>query len=288
MRALGSARDRSSTPRPDPCTASRSASSATAACPGCTPRSAAAASWSGARASGVADVGERAASERRRPVPDRLQHQDLHRGDGHAAARRGPARRSTTCSATTCPRCPTRSRSGSASPTSRAWPASRSATSGRPSRTRPPRSCGATSTTSSGSLRPHDHWHYSNVVYAMLGQLIEELDGRSWEESLRTRLLDPLEMRRTSQRLRRRAPRDRLLRRAVRRRAAARAGDGPQGDWRPAAAWPAPPTTWRSGRRSSPTPATLLSADTHRGDVPAADPAHHRRAGTPRWASGSS
>src|SRR4249919_2165271 len=47
-------------------------------------------------------------------------------------------------------------------------------------------------------LRPHQHWHYSNVVFAMLGQLIEELDGRSWEESLRTRLLQPLEMRRTS------------------------------------------------------------------------------------------
>lgn len=47
-------------------------------------------------------------------------------------------------------------------------------------------------------LRPHQHWHYSNVVYAMLGQLIEELDGRSWEESLRTRLLEPLGMRRTS------------------------------------------------------------------------------------------
>jgi CubicO group peptidase (beta-lactamase class C family) len=47
-------------------------------------------------------------------------------------------------------------------------------------------------------LRPHDHWHYSNVVYAMLGQLIEELDGRSWEESLSRRLLDPLGMTRTS------------------------------------------------------------------------------------------
>lgn len=47
-------------------------------------------------------------------------------------------------------------------------------------------------------LPPHQHWHYSNVVYAMLGQLVEELDGRSWEESLRVRLLDPLEMRRTS------------------------------------------------------------------------------------------
>jgi CubicO group peptidase (beta-lactamase class C family) len=47
-------------------------------------------------------------------------------------------------------------------------------------------------------LRPHDHWHYSNVVYAMLGQLIEELDARSWEESLATRLLSPLGMTRTS------------------------------------------------------------------------------------------
>ncbi len=47
-------------------------------------------------------------------------------------------------------------------------------------------------------LKPHQHWHYSNVVYAMLGQLIEELDGRSWEESLTSRLLDPLGMRRTS------------------------------------------------------------------------------------------
>jgi CubicO group peptidase (beta-lactamase class C family) len=47
-------------------------------------------------------------------------------------------------------------------------------------------------------LKPHDHWHYSNVVYAMLGQLIEELDGRSWEESLSVRLLRPLEMTRTT------------------------------------------------------------------------------------------
>jgi len=47
-------------------------------------------------------------------------------------------------------------------------------------------------------LRPHERWHYSNVVYAMLGQLIEELDERPWEESLHTRLLDPLELRRTT------------------------------------------------------------------------------------------
>jgi CubicO group peptidase (beta-lactamase class C family) len=47
-------------------------------------------------------------------------------------------------------------------------------------------------------LKPHHHWHYSNVVFAMLGQLVEELDGRSWEESLRIRLLQPLEMTRTT------------------------------------------------------------------------------------------
>jgi CubicO group peptidase (beta-lactamase class C family) len=47
-------------------------------------------------------------------------------------------------------------------------------------------------------LRPHHHWHYSNVVYAMLGQLVEELDARPWEESLRSRLLQPLEMTRTT------------------------------------------------------------------------------------------
>ena len=47
-------------------------------------------------------------------------------------------------------------------------------------------------------LKPHHHWHYSNVVYAMLGQLVEELDQRPWTESLSARLLDPLEMTRTS------------------------------------------------------------------------------------------
>ena len=46
--------------------------------------------------------------------------------------------------------------------------------------------------------RPHDHWHYSNVVYAVLGQLVERLDGRAWEESLKARILDPLGMTRTT------------------------------------------------------------------------------------------
>jgi len=46
--------------------------------------------------------------------------------------------------------------------------------------------------------RPHDRWHYSNVVYAVLGEVVARLDGRPWAESLRARLLEPLEMRRTT------------------------------------------------------------------------------------------
>ena len=45
---------------------------------------------------------------------------------------------------------------------------------------------------------PHRRWHYSNLVYAMLGRLVAAVDGRSWQESLQARILDPLEMRRTT------------------------------------------------------------------------------------------
>ena len=45
--------------------------------------------------------------------------------------------------------------------------------------------------------RPHDRWHYSNLAYCVLGEIIARLDGCSWEESIRRRILDPLEMRRT-------------------------------------------------------------------------------------------
>lgn len=46
--------------------------------------------------------------------------------------------------------------------------------------------------------RPHDHWHYSNLCYAMLGELIAQLDGVSWADSLQRRLLDPLGLTRTT------------------------------------------------------------------------------------------
>lgn len=47
-------------------------------------------------------------------------------------------------------------------------------------------------------LKPHHRWHYSNLVYSMLGQVIERLDQRSWLASLQARILHPLGMRRTT------------------------------------------------------------------------------------------
>ena len=45
---------------------------------------------------------------------------------------------------------------------------------------------------------PHLRWHYSNLAYAVLGEVVARLDGRPWEEALRVRLLEPLGMARTS------------------------------------------------------------------------------------------
>lgn len=50
-------------------------------------------------------------------------------------------------------------------------------------------------------IRPHHTWHYSNLCYAILGELIARLDGRDWGESLQARLLDPLGLKRTSRQL---------------------------------------------------------------------------------------
>jgi CubicO group peptidase (beta-lactamase class C family) len=45
---------------------------------------------------------------------------------------------------------------------------------------------------------PNRFWHYSNLAYSLLGEVVARLDGRDWAESLRARILDPLEMRRTT------------------------------------------------------------------------------------------
>ena len=43
-----------------------------------------------------------------------------------------------------------------------------------------------------------EQWHYSNLAFALLGQVVARLDGRPWQESLRARLLEPLGLTRTS------------------------------------------------------------------------------------------
>jgi CubicO group peptidase (beta-lactamase class C family) len=47
-------------------------------------------------------------------------------------------------------------------------------------------------------LRPHHKWHYSNLGFAMLGEIVARIEGREWAESLQARILDPLGMRRTT------------------------------------------------------------------------------------------
>ena len=46
--------------------------------------------------------------------------------------------------------------------------------------------------------RPHHVFHYSNLVFSVLGELVARIDGRSWWDALKARILDPLEMRRTT------------------------------------------------------------------------------------------
>ena len=43
-------------------------------------------------------------------------------------------------------------------------------------------------------------YHYSNLGYAMLGRLVSVLRGTTWADAIRTEILDPLEMRRTTER----------------------------------------------------------------------------------------
>ncbi len=46
--------------------------------------------------------------------------------------------------------------------------------------------------------RPHHVFHYSNLAFSVLGELVAQLDGREWIDSLRVRLLEPLGLTRTT------------------------------------------------------------------------------------------
>ncbi len=45
---------------------------------------------------------------------------------------------------------------------------------------------------------PEEHYHYSNLGYALLGEAVARLRGRAWVELVQERVLDPLGMSRTS------------------------------------------------------------------------------------------
>jgi CubicO group peptidase (beta-lactamase class C family) len=47
-------------------------------------------------------------------------------------------------------------------------------------------------------LRPAEQWHYSNLVFALLGEIVMRTGGAPYEELLQKRILDPLGLRRTS------------------------------------------------------------------------------------------
>lgn len=46
--------------------------------------------------------------------------------------------------------------------------------------------------------KPHHKFHYSNLVYSLLGEVIERIEGRSWYDAINARILQPLEMNRTT------------------------------------------------------------------------------------------
>ena len=47
-------------------------------------------------------------------------------------------------------------------------------------------------------LRPYERWHYSNLAYALLGQVAAQVRGTTWPEALRRNILEPLGLARTT------------------------------------------------------------------------------------------
>jgi CubicO group peptidase (beta-lactamase class C family) len=47
-------------------------------------------------------------------------------------------------------------------------------------------------------LPPHRRWHYSNLAYGVLGEIVARLTGGTWEGALQARLLTPLGLARTT------------------------------------------------------------------------------------------
>ncbi len=47
-------------------------------------------------------------------------------------------------------------------------------------------------------LKPHHRWHYSNLVYSLLGEVVARVEQRDWFDTVKARVLDPLGLRRTT------------------------------------------------------------------------------------------
>jgi CubicO group peptidase (beta-lactamase class C family) len=47
-------------------------------------------------------------------------------------------------------------------------------------------------------LQPGSWWHYSNLAFALLGEVVARAHGSAWEQALRERILDPLALSRTT------------------------------------------------------------------------------------------
>src|SRR5699024_4779067 len=48
--------------------------------------------------------------------------------------------------------------------------------------------------------RPGRHFHYSNIAFAVLGEVLATHTGQRWDEAITERILQPLQMRRTTAR----------------------------------------------------------------------------------------
>jgi len=46
--------------------------------------------------------------------------------------------------------------------------------------------------------KPHHRFHYSNLAFSLLGEIVARSDGRPWYDAIKARILDPLQMRRTT------------------------------------------------------------------------------------------
>ena len=203
-----------------------------------------------------------ATADRGHPVPDGLDHQDVHRGARHAVPRRRAARPRRPARRSTCPAPRT------ASLTIRRMLAHRSGLQREP--------VGEVWEQPEGPLRdellaglaeaeavlpPASRYHYSNLAYALLGEVVAGLRREPWEDALR----DPgagAAGHAPDDAAPHPAVRPRLLHRPVRRPAARASRSSPATRSRRPPSCGRRSTTWPGGPRSSPTPTPPCSPRT--------------------------